>query len=114
MKQGLAKTVNHHRLELSAFGIDTWGVDFGLLDRAGSLIGNPLSILDLPTNMHCHTFFSFNGYGLSPTSLAWLAKRHQINLMGIVDFDVLDSTDEFLAACDIAEVFVTSGLAFDS
>ena len=26
-------------------------------------------------NMHCHSFFSFNAYGYSPSSLAWLAKR---------------------------------------
>jgi hypothetical protein len=25
-------------------------------------------------NLHCHTFFSFNAYGYSPTALAWLAK----------------------------------------
>ena len=51
-------------------------------------------------NMHCHTFFSFNAYGHSPTSLAWLAKRHGFKAAGIVDFDVLDGVDEFLAACD--------------
>lgn len=51
-------------------------------------------------NMHCHTFFSFNGYGHSPTSLAWLGRRRGFKLMGIVDFDVLDAVDEFLAACD--------------
>jgi hypothetical protein len=51
-------------------------------------------------NMHCHTFFSFNGYGHSPTSLAWLGRRRGFRLMGIVDFDVLDAVDEFLAACD--------------
>lgn len=51
-------------------------------------------------NMHCHTFFSFNGYGFSPTSLAWLAKRRGYRLMGIVDFDVLDGAEEFLAACE--------------
>ena len=27
--------------ELSAFGIDTWGVDYGLLDRNGRMLGNP-------------------------------------------------------------------------
>lgn len=29
--------------------------------------------VNLPlANMYCHTFFSFNGYDHSPTSLAWL------------------------------------------
>jgi hypothetical protein len=51
-------------------------------------------------NMHCHTFYSFNAYGHSPTSLAWLGRQRGYQLMGIVDFDVLDAVDEFLAACD--------------
>ena len=49
-------------------------------------------------NMHCHTFFSFNAYGHSPTSLAWLARREGYEALGIVDFDVLDAVDEFLGA----------------
>ncbi len=55
-------------------------------------------------NMHCHTSFSFNAYGYSPTGLAWLAKRRGFKLMGIVDFDVLDGVEEFLAACDQVDV----------
>jgi len=55
-------------------------------------------------NMHCHTFFSFNAYGYSPTGLAWLAKRRGFRLVGIVDFDVLDGVDEFLSACEVAGV----------
>jgi len=61
-------------------------------------------------NMHCHTFFSFNGYGYSPTALAWLAKRQGIKLLGIVDFDVLDGVDEFLHACDLVGVRGSAGL----
>ena len=61
-------------------------------------------------NMHCHTFFSYNGYGYSPTALVWLAKREGYRLMGIVDFDVLDAVDEFLGACDRAEVRGTAGM----
>ena len=26
-------------------------------------------------NLHCHTIYSYNGYGYSPTALAWLAHR---------------------------------------
>ncbi|HOV72533.1 MAG TPA: hypothetical protein PK967_01065 [Candidatus Hydrogenedentes bacterium] len=50
-------------------------------------------------NLHCHTFYSFNGYGYSPSYFAWRAKREGLYAAGIVDFDVLDAVDEFLAAC---------------
>ncbi len=61
-------------------------------------------------NMHCHSFLSFNAYGHSPSSLAWLAKRRGFKLMGIVDFDVLDGVDEFLVACDLVGVRGSAGI----
>jgi hypothetical protein len=61
-------------------------------------------------NMHCHTFFSFNAYGHSPSSLAWLAREQGFKLAGIVDFDVLDAVDEFLDACQIVEVRGSAGI----
>jgi hypothetical protein len=70
----------------------------------------PLPRPDEVANMHCHTFFSFNGYGHSPASLAWLAKKRGLKLMGIVDFDVLDGVDEFLAACALIGLRGSAGL----
>jgi hypothetical protein len=61
-------------------------------------------------NMHCHTFFSYNGYGYSPTTLAWLGRRKGFQAMGIVDFDVLDGVDEFLGACDVVGLRGSTGL----
>ncbi len=61
-------------------------------------------------NMHCHTFFSFNAYGYSPTALSWLAKRRGFRAVGIVDFDVLDGVEEFLEACALLEVRGAAGL----
>jgi hypothetical protein len=61
-------------------------------------------------NMHCHTFYSYNAYGHSPTSLAWLAHQRGWHLVGIVDFDVLDGVDEFLDACQQARVRGTAGI----
>ncbi len=61
-------------------------------------------------NMHCHTFYSFNAFGYSPSALAWLAKRQGFRLVGIVDFDVLDAVDEFLQACEFLEVRGTAGI----
>lgn len=47
-------------------------------------------------NLHCHSFFSFNGYGYSPTGLAWCGRKLGLRAMALVDFDVLDGVDEFL------------------
>jgi hypothetical protein len=93
--------------------------DFDLKTRTEAL--NELMVLvnqsqlDLPApvevfNMHCHTFFSFNAYGHSPTSLAWLARRCGFKLLGTVDFDVLDAVDEFLNACHLVGVRGSAGI----
>lgn len=49
-------------------------------------------------NLHFHTFFSYNAYGWSPSRIAWEAKKYGLAVAGIVDFDVLDGMEEFLAA----------------
>ena len=65
----------------------------GLLPAEGSAI-----------NMHCHSFFSFNAYGFSPTALVWLAKKLGLQVVGIVDFDNLDGVEEFFTGCNLAGV----------
>jgi hypothetical protein len=49
-------------------------------------------------NLHCHTFFSYNCYGYSPSKIAYLARKAGLAVAGIVDFDVLDGLDEFMEA----------------
>jgi hypothetical protein len=61
-------------------------------------------------NIHCHTFFSFNSYGYSPTHFAWLAKKAGLAVAGITDFDVLDGLEEFLEACSILHLKGTASI----
>lgn len=46
MKDGLRAYACQYGGDLSGIGIDTWGVDFGLIDTQGRLIGNPRAYRD--------------------------------------------------------------------
>ncbi len=61
-------------------------------------------------NLHCHTFFSYNGYGYSPTAIAWHARSQGLAMAGCIDFDVLDAADEFLEACGTLGLRACAGL----
>jgi len=61
-------------------------------------------------NLHCHTFFSYNSYGYSPSKLAWLSRKEGLAAAGIVDFDVLDGLEEFIEAGKMVGLKVCVGL----
>ena len=92
---------------------------FTLLDRTAALteLNERLKadlVPDYPEtvalNVHAHSFYSYNAYGFSPSALAWLAKKHGLSLVGIVDFDTLDGVDEFLNACEALGVRGIAGM----
>ncbi len=77
--------------------------------------GVKCGVISLPepkaeVNLHYHTFYSFNANGWSPSRIAWEARKYGLEVAGIVDFDVLDGMDEFLAAGEILGLKAVVGL----
>lgn len=74
MKQGLKMAVNKG-YKINSIGIDTWGVDFGLIDQEGNLLGNPVCYRDERTNgvpdqvfqyIDPKTYYSITGTQIMP------------------------------------------------
>ncbi len=49
IKTSIRKCANSDDRDIASIGIDTWGVDFGFLDKKGHLLGNPVHYRDLRT-----------------------------------------------------------------
>lgn len=50
IRQGLTIAGRERKLKIDAIGVDTWGLDFGLLDARGALLDNPHHYRDPRTN----------------------------------------------------------------
>jgi hypothetical protein len=60
--------------------------------------------------MHYHTHFSFNAENYSPSEIASRAKKVNLAVAGIVDFDVLDGLEEFFTSASQLNLKACAGI----
>ncbi len=58
MKEGLQKAVAQYGKQIRSIGIDTWGVDFGIVDQHGDLVGLPVCYRDARTKGLPESYFA--------------------------------------------------------
>ena len=109
IKQGLIKA----KLDggFDAIGIDTWGVDFGLLDKDGRLLENPVHYRDLRTQgMIEKTFETVPSDELyARTGLQFMSYNTLFQLMSLKEKrpELLARADKFLFMPDLFVYFLT-------
>lgn len=101
VKQGLSKASQQAGASLASIGLDTWGVDFGLLDRGGALIGNPFHYRDARTDGMLDIAFR-------RISRAEIFERTGIQFLQINSlYQLLSMIEARSPAIDIAETLLT-------
>ena len=89
IRQALTIAGRQRRLKIDAIGVDTWGVDFGLLGADGALVDNPRHYRDARTNGMLERTFAvvpreeiFEATGIQFMQLNTLYQWHAMKLAG--------------------------------
>ena len=98
-------------LNPASIGVDTWGVDFGLLDKQGNLIGNPVHYRDGRTaNMMETAFAKVSRAGIfAQTGIQFMPINTLYQLLSLVESGSpqLQIAHTFLTAPDLLNYWLT-------
>ncbi len=110
IQEGLRASVDRYGDSIASLGVDTWGVDFGLLAK-GELLGNPLHYRDAQTNGIVERAFEvvsaeeiFEHTGLQFMQFNTLFQLYAMRLAGSPR---LDAADRFLMIPDLFHWLLT-------
>lgn len=110
MKTGLKKAAQLG-LKVSGIAIDTWGVDFGFIDRDGNLVGNPVCYRDARTNGMAERFFAdvdrTAHYAVNGTQVMEINTLFQFLSLKLADSPQLQIADKMLFTPDLFSYFLT-------
>ncbi len=109
IKAGITKAVNNGGFD--AIGIDTWGVDFGMLDKNGRLLGNPVHYRDTRTEGIPEKVFEIipkdELYSLCGTQLMNFNTIYQLMYLKLYEPELLELTDKILLMPDLFAYMLT-------
>lgn len=98
-------------LQPASIGVDTWGVDFGLLDNQGTLIGNPVNYRDKRTNNMMERAFAKVQQAeiFSQTGIQFMSINTLYQLLSLVESKSpqLEIADTFLTVPDLINYWLT-------
>ena len=104
------KLVAKRNVSITSIGIDTWGVDFGLIDRNGNLLGNPVCYRDPRTDGLPEEFFGgnlvrhYSEAGIQVMSINTLFQLYSMKKSGDTQLEV---ADRLLFMPDLFSYFLT-------
>ena len=109
VKQGIIKAMQDGGFE--SIGIDTWGVDFGLIDKKGRIIDNPVHYRDERTANMMEAVFEKvpkeQLYGATGTQLMRINTLFQLYALVQKDPELLERADKLLLMPDLFTYLLT-------
>ncbi|WP_462337435.1 rhamnulokinase [Phocaeicola barnesiae] len=110
MKKGIRMAVDKG-YRIRSIGIDTWGVDFGLIDKLGNLVGNPVCYRDSRTDGMPEQVFGRidprTHYAVAGTQVMTINTLFQLYAMKLEGNPQLEIADKLLFMPDLFSYFLT-------
>ena len=111
MKQGITKCNTTGNGDFASIGVDTWGVDFGLLGSSGELLGNPVHYRDERNNGMMDEAFRMvpkkEIYQLTGTQFMSFNTLFQLLAMKQSHSPILEKAKTLLLTPDLLNYFLT-------
>src|ERR671919_1879975 len=107
IKDGLAKAMRQEKIE--GIGIDSWGVDFGLLDGEGALVSNPYHHRDARTEGMMEKAFGFvpKEEIYQTTGIQFLPINTLYQLLAMRGSPLLEAAETMLLIPDLMNYWLT-------
>ena len=113
LKSGIAKATIKYR-DISSLGLDTWGCDFGLLDKNKNLLSNPVHYRDKRTNNVPEEVFKLipreDIYKRTGAQMLELNTLYQMYSMKLLNSPILENAKYFLMMGDLFNFFLTGNI----